>query len=45
MIAGHGVTSLIGAARGAGCQTATGDDMVAAVQDVMADFLLNVTDD
>ena len=43
VIAGHGVTPLVRAARGAGCLTATGDDMVDAVQDVMADFLLGET--
>ena len=41
VIAGHGPSALITAAREAGCSTATGDDMVAAVQDLMADFLLH----
>jgi shikimate dehydrogenase len=40
VIAGHGTTALIAAARAAGCGTATGDHMVEAVQDLMADFLL-----
>ena len=40
VIAGHGVTRFIGAAAGAGCATATGADMVDAVQDLMADFLI-----
>ena len=40
VIAGHGTTALIAAARAAGCQTATGGQMVEAVQDLMADFLL-----
>jgi shikimate dehydrogenase len=41
VIAGHGETSLIRIAQKAGCNTATGDDMVEAVQDLMTDFLLN----
>ena len=45
VIAGHGVTPFIAAARDAGCRTATGDDMVDAVQDVMADFLLGAAED
>jgi shikimate dehydrogenase len=40
VIAGHGVTRLIAAARVAGCTTATGGHMVEAVQELMADFLL-----
>lgn len=40
VIAGHGATPLIAAARSIGCRTATGSDMVAAVQDLMADFML-----
>ena len=40
VIAGHGTTPFIAAARAAGCRTATGDHMVEAVQDLMADFML-----
>ncbi len=40
VIAGHGVTPFIKAAQDAGCKVATGVDMVAAVQDLMADFML-----
>ena len=40
VIAGHGTTPFIAAAREAGCGTATGGDMVEAVQDLMADFML-----
>ncbi len=40
VIAGHGTTPLVQAARSAGCKTATGTQMVEAVQDLMADFLL-----
>jgi shikimate dehydrogenase len=40
VIAGHGTTPFIAAARAAGCGTATGDHMVEAVQDLMADFML-----
>jgi shikimate dehydrogenase len=40
VIAGHGVTPFIRAARGAGCTTAGGDDMVDAVQNLLADFML-----
>jgi shikimate dehydrogenase len=39
VVAGHGSTPLISAAREAGCQTADGDAMVIAVLDVMCDFL------
>ncbi|WP_417210543.1 shikimate dehydrogenase family protein [Antarctobacter sp.] len=39
VIAGHGETALIKAARAAGCRTADGDDMVVAVLDVMCDLL------
>jgi len=42
IIAGHGETVLVKAAREAGCKTATGDHMVEAVQTVMLDFMLNV---
>ncbi len=41
VIAGHGVTPFIAAAREAGCNTADGGDMVEAVQDLMADFMLD----
>jgi shikimate dehydrogenase len=40
VIAGHGATPLIRAAAAAGCRTASGADMVEAVQVLMADFLL-----
>lgn len=40
VIAGHGTTPLVQAARAAGCKTATGTQMVEAVQNLMADFLL-----
>lgn len=40
VIAGHGETALIAAARAAGCQTADGGHMVEAVQSLMADFML-----
>lgn len=39
VVAGHGETKLIKAAKDAGCQTADGDAMVVAVLDVMCDFL------
>ena len=39
VIAGHGETPLIKAARQAGCGTADGDQMVVAVQDIMLEFL------
>lgn len=39
VVAGHGETPLIKAARAAGCSTADGDAMVVAVLDVMCDFL------
>jgi shikimate dehydrogenase len=39
VIAGHGVTPLVRAARKAGCDTSDGDDMVEAVQNLMAEFL------
>ena len=38
-IAGHGVVPFLAAARDAGCRTATGDQMVEAVQDMMLDFI------
>lgn len=40
VISGHGVTPLIAAAQAAGCRTAGGGDMVEAVQDLMADFMM-----
>jgi shikimate dehydrogenase len=40
VIAGHGVTPLLMAARSAGCKTANGVQMVDAVQEMMLDFLL-----
>jgi shikimate dehydrogenase len=40
VIAGHGVTPFIAAARAAGGQTANGGHMVEAGQDLMADFML-----
>ncbi len=40
VIAGHGETPLVAAARAAGCKTANGDHMVEAVQEMMLDFLL-----
>jgi len=39
VVAGHGETAFIRAARMAGCKTADGDAMVVAVLDVMCDFL------
>lgn len=39
VVAGHGETPLISAARKAGCRTASGDAMVVAVLDVMCDFV------
>ncbi|SDT04190.1 shikimate dehydrogenase [Brevibacterium sandarakinum] len=41
VIAGHGTTPFIQAARDTGCRTATGSDMVEAVQALMADFMLD----
>jgi shikimate dehydrogenase len=40
VIAGHGVTPLVRAAQDAGCNTADGDDMVGAVQNLMVEFML-----
>ena len=40
VIAGHGVTPFIEAAQAADCKTASGGQMVEAVQDLMADFML-----
>jgi shikimate dehydrogenase len=41
VIAGHGETPLLSAARAVGCKTANGDHMVESVQEMMLDFLLN----
>jgi shikimate dehydrogenase len=41
VIAGHGVTPFVRAAREAGCRTANGDQMVEAVQEMMLDFMLD----
>jgi shikimate dehydrogenase len=40
VISGHGVTPFLEAARAAGCKTASGGQMVEAVQELMVDFLL-----
>ncbi|MCX6498122.1 MAG: hypothetical protein NTU93_04895 [Arthrobacter sp.] len=40
VIAGHGTTTFLAAAQAAGCRIASGDNMVGAVQDLMADFML-----
>jgi shikimate dehydrogenase len=40
VVAGHGETKIIKAAKAAGCKIADGDAMVVAVLDVMCDFLL-----
>jgi shikimate dehydrogenase len=40
VVAGHGVTPLLQAARGIGCNTANGLQMVAAVQEMMLDFMM-----
>jgi shikimate dehydrogenase len=40
VIAGHGLTPLVQAARAVGCKTATGVHMVEAVQEMMLDFFL-----
>ena len=40
VIAGHGLTPFLQAARAAGCRTADGDQMVDAVQEMMLDFFL-----
>ncbi|MFO1144951.1 MAG: hypothetical protein U1E59_21730 [Amaricoccus sp.] len=40
VVAGHGVTPFLQAARVAGCRTAGGDQMVEAVQEAMLDFFL-----
>jgi shikimate dehydrogenase len=41
VIAGHGETPFLSAARIAGCKTANGDHMVEAVQEMMLDFMLD----
>ena len=40
VIAGHGETAFLAAARAAGCTTANGDHMVEAAQEMMLDFML-----
>jgi len=40
VVAGHGETAFIRAARAQGCRTANGDQMVDAVQDIMIDFMI-----
>jgi shikimate dehydrogenase len=40
VIAGHGETPYIAAAKAAGCRTANGEDMVEAGLDLMADFMI-----
>jgi shikimate dehydrogenase len=40
VIAGHGVTPFLRAAQAAGCKTASGDQMVEAVQEMMLEFML-----
>jgi shikimate dehydrogenase len=40
VVSGHGATPFVRAARDTGCQTATGADMVEAVQALMADFMI-----
>lgn len=42
VIAGHGETPLLAAARAAGCKTANGDQMVEAAQEMMLDFMLGM---
>ena len=39
VIAGHGETPLLQAARAAGCKTANGVQMVEAVREIMLDFM------
>jgi shikimate dehydrogenase len=41
VIAGHGVTPFLKAAKDVGCRTANGDQMVDAVMEMMMDFMLN----
>lgn len=45
VIAGHGETPLLAAARAVGCTTANGDQMVEAVQEMMLEFLLEARQD
>jgi shikimate 5-dehydrogenase len=40
VIAGHGETAFVSAARAAGCKIANGDHMVEAAQEMMLDFML-----
>jgi shikimate dehydrogenase len=40
VIAGHGETPFLAAARAAGCKTANGDQMVEAAQEMMLEFFL-----
>jgi shikimate dehydrogenase len=40
VIAGHGESPLLSAARAIGCKTASGDHMVEAVQEMILDFML-----
>ena len=40
VIAGHVLTPLLAAAQAGGCKTADGDQIVAAVQTIMLDFML-----
>ena len=40
VVAGHGVTPFLAAAKKAGCSTANGVQMVEAVQEMMLDFML-----
>src|SRR5215211_570274 len=44
VIAGHGVTPFLQAAQAAGGETASGDHMVEAAQDLMVDFMLQEGD-
>ena len=44
VIAGHGVTPFLEAAQAAGGETANGDHMVEAAQDLMVDFMLQEAD-
>jgi shikimate 5-dehydrogenase len=41
VIAGHGMTPLVKAAKAAGCRTASGGEMVEAVQELMVAFMLD----
>lgn len=42
VVAGHGETPLLRAARAHGCRTANGDQMVDAVQEMMIDFMMGI---